>query len=238
MSEKDCTCEPAIKTEEELSKTSGCFLCPKCGKEFFSKEKFVNHAKEQNCAVHYPIKLELKTESEEKVPVFICPSCNKHFSNDQEFTDHVKKHHGGHQGSVPLLWGNNTADFEVVSCGSKSEYLSEEKYMLSDTAAVDEVESGAGQNFSFESSHICSGTKYLVKNQSHQDPENSCKKFKCDTCLYVTVVQHQKIHTGEKPYKCKTCSYATAHKSHLARHTLGHTGEKTIYMQHVFICYI
>ena len=83
--------------------------------------------------------------------------------------------------------------------------------------------SECGKSFSYYSPEDLSYTRGFIQERSSIYVCSECGKA---FSWSLSLIQHQRIHTGEKAYECHECGKAFSHRSALIQHHIIHTREK------------
>nr|CAD7443708.1 unnamed protein product [Timema bartmani] len=57
-----------------------------------------------------------------------------------------------------------------------------------------------------------------VEMNKHMRKHRDNRYFCCDICVFRTLIQHRRMHTGEKPHLCPHCAYRSARRDNLRSH--------------------
>ncbi|XP_069835661.1 zinc finger protein 436-like isoform X1 [Dendropsophus ebraccatus] len=197
------------------------FLCSKCGKCFSKISHYIRHQ-----SVHIGVK------------PYTCPDCGKSFSDRSYLSRHQRMHTDliSKPFKCPECEVRFMNQYELVAhckihTGKKPFECSEcgkrftRNYQL---LKHEKVHTGDVPFLCSQCGTCFRNNALLVKHQQYHSKE---KQFPCPECGKSFsdrshFVRHVRIHTGEKPFMCSECGRRFNDKSSLSRHHRLHTGEK------------
>lgn len=170
---------------------------------------------------------------------YICCECGEGFVDKQLFTTHQKSHGGG--GTYPPMdsGGGLAPKLGPITLPRAQTPARPKPPKRPEPQRSSALKPGAGKrpgNHMVERPYTCTQCKESFKLEVSLVLHQKLHTGKGDgplTCTYCgkdfrdlsKAVRHQRIHTGERPYQCTECGKSFIRRDHLLKHWRVHTGE-------------
>ncbi|XP_077160465.1 zinc finger protein 783-like [Paroedura picta] len=170
---------------------------------------------------------------------YICCECGEAFVDKQLFTTHQKSHGGG--GTYPAMdpGGGLMLKPGPIAAPRAQPLARPKPPKRPEPQRSSPLKPGAGKrpgNHMVDRPYTCTQCKESFKLEVSLLLHQKLHTGKGDgplTCTYCgkdfrdlsKAVRHQRIHTGERPYQCTECGKSFIRRDHLLKHWRVHTGE-------------
>ncbi|XP_037541032.1 GDNF-inducible zinc finger protein 1 [Nematolebias whitei] len=203
LSDDDWACDVEIKSDDEMQSNDPLFILDT---EDEDEEEDDEEEEEE---------LFKRKQQKPSRTQFLCNKCMQTFHNEKSYLKHISTYHG------------ETADVPVIYCCEVCQQtFANRKNLKLHVKYVHSTER------LFECD-ICAKTfkrKNDVAHHKRQVHEQK-QQYLCPECgktlsSKITLLVHERTHTGIKPYECTKCQARFTQKSSLSSHQRIHTGER------------